>query len=75
MHALSVDRLVLQLRNLREGRRASMEFGLAPSVYEDGFARASLPPLALWPRLEIKALGERYPAVVNAAVEILDRAL
>ena len=52
-----------------------MEFGLAPSVYEDGFARASLPPLALWPRLEIKALGERYPAVVNAAVEILDRAL
>ena len=47
---------------------------LLPSAYEDTFARAALPPTELWPRLDIAALRVRYPAEVNAASEILDRA-
>ena len=47
---------------------------LEPSAYEDGFARAALPPRELWPRLDISALRARYPQKINAAAEILDAA-
>jgi 2-aminobenzoate-CoA ligase len=52
-----------------------MDLDLAPSAYEDNFAGASLPPRALWPRLDFEALRGLYPAHVNAATEILDRAI
>jgi len=47
---------------------------LDPSAYRDTFARDRLPPVSLWPALEIpRALG-RFPRRVNAAAEILDDA-
>ena len=52
-----------------------MEIDFEPSAYDDGFARDSLPPGALWPRLDLEASSGRYPACVNAAVEILDRSI
>ena len=49
---------------------------LDESVYPDTFARDGLPPRELWPMIDVEALAAlRYPKRMNAAVEILDRAL
>jgi 2-aminobenzoate-CoA ligase len=48
---------------------------LAPSTFEDDFARAALPPPEFWPWLDVAGLRVRYPLEINAAVEILDRAV
>ncbi|NIR31352.1 MAG: AMP-binding protein [Gammaproteobacteria bacterium] len=44
-----------------------------PSGYRDAFARDSLPPRAQWPELIFTLPRVRYPARLNAAVELLDR--
>ncbi len=47
---------------------------LDPSAHIDGFARANLPPCALWPAMDYAGLPElAYPKRLNAAVELLDR--
>jgi 2-aminobenzoate-CoA ligase len=49
---------------------------LDPSVYPDDFARRGLPPAALWPVIDHDALARlNYPKRVNAAVDVLDRAV
>jgi 2-aminobenzoate-CoA ligase len=48
---------------------------LLPSTYDDCFARDHLPPRELRPRLDVADLRSRYPVEVNAATEILDRAI
>jgi 2-aminobenzoate-CoA ligase len=48
---------------------------IEPSTFDDPFARTALPPPGLWPRLDIEGLRARYPLRINAAVEILDRAI
>ena len=49
---------------------------LDPSVYSDTFARDHLPPADLWPEFEAEALAAlAYPKRLNAAVELLDRAV
>lgn len=47
---------------------------LAPSAHEDGWPRQQLPPLAEWPVMHADA-PYNYPEHLNAAVELLDRAL
>ncbi len=51
------------------------EIPLQPSGYSDGFARAHLPPIQLWPELVMDASMAAYPARFNAAAELLDRAV
>ena len=49
---------------------------LDESVYQDDFARRGLPPAELWPVIDHEALARlNYPKHVNAAVELLDRAV
>jgi 2-aminobenzoate-CoA ligase len=49
---------------------------LEPTAYEDHFARENLPPETLWPVMDYDALPElAYPKRLNAAVELLDRAV
>jgi len=50
---------------------------LAPSGHADTFTRDSLPPRELWPTLRFDTLPElaAYPARLNCAVELLDRAV
>ncbi len=49
---------------------------LDESVYPDDFARRGLPPADLWPVIDHDALARfNYPKRVNAAVELLDRAV
>ncbi|GGB31246.1 acetyl-CoA synthetase [Flexivirga endophytica] len=45
---------------------------LSPSGYRDSFARDHLPPREQWPTLEFTTDLLRYPARLNAAVELLD---
>ena len=44
---------------------------LGPSTHVDTFARDNLPPLALWPSIEMGAF--QYPDYLNAAHELTDR--
>ncbi len=49
---------------------------LDPSAYTDDFARRGLPPADLWPVIDHEALAQLgYPKRLNAAVELLDRAV
>ena len=49
---------------------------LDESAYPDDFARRGLPAAELWPVIDQEALGRlNYPKRVNAAVELLDRAV
>lgn len=48
---------------------------LTPSGYEDTFARDHLPPAELWPVLEFTTDELQYPARLNAAAELVDRAV
>ena len=49
---------------------------LDPSVFTDDFARRGLPPADLWPVVDHGALARLgYPKRLNAAVELLDRAV
>lgn len=48
---------------------------LTPSGYEDTFARDHLPPADLWPVLEFTTPELQYPDRLNAAVELVDRAV
>ncbi|UUW87248.1 AMP-binding protein [Pimelobacter simplex] len=48
---------------------------LTPSGYEDTFARDHLPPADLWPVLEFTTPELQYPDRLNAAVELIDRAV
>ena len=49
---------------------------LDESAYPDDFARRGLPPAELWPVIDQEALARlNYPKRVNAAVELLDRAV
>jgi 2-aminobenzoate-CoA ligase len=47
---------------------------LAPSAHADGWPRKQLPPLDEWPVMHASAPYD-YPERLNAAVELLDRAL
>ncbi len=49
----------------------------APSAQRDGFARASLPPRELWPRMDYGTLPElnAYESRINAAASLLGRQL
>jgi 2-aminobenzoate-CoA ligase len=46
---------------------------LDPSAHIDDFARANLPPRALWPAMAFTLPELAYPKRLNAAVELLDR--
>jgi 2-aminobenzoate-CoA ligase len=48
---------------------------LSPSAYEDGFARANLPPPEEWPEFLFELPELQYPQRVNCAGELLDGAL
>ena len=49
---------------------------LDESVYPDDFARRGLPPAELWPVIDHDVLARlNYPKRVNAAVDLLDRAV
>ena len=49
---------------------------LDPSAFVDDFARRGLPPAELWAVIDQDALARLgYPRRVNAAVELLDRAV
>src|SRR5438128_343021 len=49
---------------------------LDKSAYPDSFARDGLPPPELWPVIDAAALAALgYPKRMNAAVEVLDRAV
>jgi 2-aminobenzoate-CoA ligase len=54
-------------------RPAPDSLALDPSAHLDGFARANLPPRALWPEMEFTLPELAYPKRLNAAVELLDR--
>ena len=55
---------------------ARVTSALDPSAYPDDFARRGLPPAGLWPVIDHEALGRlNYPKRLNAAVELLDRAV
>ena len=47
---------------------------LLPSVHVDGWTREQLPPLAEWPVMRLGGVYD-YPAQLNAAAELVDRAL
>src|SRR5262245_18321254 len=44
-----------------------------PTAHADTFARDRLPPMADWPAMSFDRPELRYPARLNAAVELLDR--
>ncbi|TFW35983.1 AMP-binding protein [Massilia horti] len=48
---------------------------LTPSAYEDGFARANLPPADQWPEFLFELPELKYPLQLNAAGTLLDGAL
>jgi 2-aminobenzoate-CoA ligase len=48
---------------------------LAPSAYEDGFARANLPPAETWPEFIFELPELNYPARLNCVSELLDAAV
>ncbi|WP_292723925.1 AMP-binding protein, partial [Microbacterium sp. 13-71-7] len=48
---------------------------LSRSAHVDTFARDALPPFELWPTLEFTIPEVQYPERLNAAVELLDRAV
>lgn len=48
---------------------------LSPSAHTDSFTRDALPPAELWPALEFTIPDVQYPAVLNAAEELLDRTI
>lgn len=48
---------------------------LSPSGYVDGFARANLPPCEEWPDFLFELPGLEYPARLNCAADLVDRAL
>ncbi|GAA4600630.1 AMP-binding protein [Actinoallomurus liliacearum] len=48
---------------------------LSPSAHLDTFTRDHLPPTHLWPTLEFTLPELRYPDRLNAATEILDKAV
>ena len=48
---------------------------LAPSAHLDSFARDHLPPREQWPDLVFDRPELNYPARMNAAVELLDKAI
>jgi 2-aminobenzoate-CoA ligase len=48
---------------------------LTPSAYEDGFARANLPPLDEWPEFLFELPELQYPDRLNSAGVLLDGAL
>lgn len=48
---------------------------LSPSAHVDGFARAALPPAEQWPTLEFTLPELQYPDRLNAAAELVDRAV
>ncbi len=48
---------------------------LTPSAYVDTFARDHLPPPEQWPTLEFTTPELQYPERLNAAVELVDRAV
>jgi 2-aminobenzoate-CoA ligase len=48
---------------------------LSPSGYADTFARDRLPPANQWPVLEFTTDSLRYPDRLNAASELIDRAV
>jgi 2-aminobenzoate-CoA ligase len=57
----------------RAARRSRME--LTPSSYVDTFARDHLPPADQWPVLEFTTEQLDYPDQLNAAAELIDRAV
>jgi 2-aminobenzoate-CoA ligase len=48
---------------------------MTPSAHVDTFARDNLPPKERWPELTFASSGLRYPDRMNAAAELLDRAV
>ena len=48
---------------------------LAPSAYQDTFAREHLPPPGLWPDFLFDQAGPGYPERLNCVAELLDGAL
>jgi 2-aminobenzoate-CoA ligase len=48
---------------------------LSPSGYEDGFARANLPPASEWPQFLFDLPGLQYPQRLNCVAELLDAAI
>ncbi len=56
------------------GRRGSAA-ATEPSAHIDPFTRGHLPPRAQWPDLRFDLPELHYPARMNAAVELLDRAV
>lgn len=48
---------------------------ISPSAYADSFARDHLPPADQWPTLEFTTEALVYPEQLNAASEIIDRAV
>jgi 2-aminobenzoate-CoA ligase len=48
---------------------------MTPSAHVDTFARDSLPPLESWPELLFELPELAYPARINCATELLDRAM
>jgi 2-aminobenzoate-CoA ligase len=48
---------------------------LSPSSHQDTFARDHLPPEHLWPTIEFTLPELRYPDRLNAATELVDRAV
>jgi 2-aminobenzoate-CoA ligase len=45
---------------------------LSPSAYEDGFARANLPPASEWPQFLFELPALQYPRRLNCVAELLD---
>ncbi len=48
---------------------------LSRSAHVDTFARDALPPVELWPTLEFTIPDVQYPERLNAAAELIDRAV
>ena len=48
---------------------------LSPSSHQDTFTRDHLPPAHLWPTIEFTLPELRFPARLNAAAELVDRAV
>ncbi|MFC5337295.1 AMP-binding protein [Leucobacter denitrificans] len=48
---------------------------LSPSGHLDGYARSVLPPHDQWPQLEFTLPELQYPQQLNAAAELIDRAV
>jgi 2-aminobenzoate-CoA ligase len=48
---------------------------LSPSSHQDSFTRDHLPPEHLWPTIEFTTPELQYPSRLNAATELIDRAV